>query len=200
MLFEPGYQPRTTAASMNELAVSGDVDSSRPETVLHLASGRQVVVPTRLLLEGAEGEVGGAVASGQNLEGVQRAQTAAEGSVIPLVEEQLEVGKRTVTTGTVRLRASQEEFVQPVQMPLTRTEWEIDRVPVNQMYAERPGVRQEGDVTVYPLVQEHAVTHVEYMVLEEVRVRQVARATEHTEQVHLRRDVLVVDREPARDL
>ena len=197
MLFEPGYQPRTAASSMNELAVSGEVDGSRPETVLHLASGRRVVVSTRLLLGD---DVDNTIATGQGTEAMQRMQASAEGDVIPLVEEQLEVGKRTVTTGTVRLRASQEEFVQPVQMPLTRTEWVIDRVPVNQMYAERPGVRQEGDVTVYPLVEEHAVTHVEYMVLEEVRVRQVARATEHTEQVHLRRDVLVVDREPARDL
>jgi hypothetical protein len=46
----------------------------------------------------------------------------------------------------------------------------IDRVPVNRIFDEAPTTRQEGDVTVIPVVEEVLVVQKRYMVKEEIRI------------------------------
>ena len=114
-----------------------------------------------------------------------------------MIEEQVQIGKQTVTTGMVRLHKATESFNQTVGLPITRTGWEVERTPIGQLYGERPEVRQEGDVTVFPLVEDRLVAKREYFLIEEVRVRRVETTTERTASVELKRDVLTVEREAA---
>ena len=194
----------------NQLQLSGELDASKPRTVLHLASGHSVVLPTELLLSGLaqrdappsnKSEDTKAPSARQLAErggpgGDERGGSLADEQVLPLVAEEAQIGKQTVTTGTVRLHRGTEQFTQTVGLPLTRTEWDVQRVPIGQVYPERPEVRQEGDTMIFPLIEERLVAKREYMLIEEVRVRQVATTTERSATVELKRDVLEVERTP----
>ena len=193
-------------AAQNELEVTGDLDANRPQTVLHLGLGRTVVVPTEFLLYGMAPQIAGTayepedgVARGGTDAGstgtARKAAVVTEGQTIPLVSEQMQVGKQTVTTGTVRLHRDVEAFTDSVSLPLTRTSWEIERNAVGQLVDEKPEPRQEGDVMIFPLVEERLVAKREYFLVEEVRVRQVTTTTERTASLQLKRDVLTVERE-----
>ena len=187
---------RSASQQQNEVAVSGELDASRPSTVLHLGSGRTVVLPTELLLAGLPAQVSGAVSVDAVPNTAPGTVTGRE-TVIPLVAEQVAVDKRTVQTGTVRLQRDVETFTQTVGLPLTRTAWEIERTPVGQVYTERPEIRQEGDLTIYPLIEERLVAKREYFLVEEVRVRRVETTTDRNVSLELKRDVLHVEREGA---
>ena len=173
----------------NEVAVTGELNAALPSTVLHLASGRTITLPTELLLVGLPPQ-GIRNAAGTT----SSASIGTQEQVIPLTEEQMIVGKATVTTGTVRLHRGTETFTDSVTLPVTRTGWEVERIPIGQLYSERPDIRQDGDTTIYPLVEERLVATREYFLIEEVRVRQVATTTERTASVELKRDVLGVER------
>ena len=192
-------------AVQNEVEVTGDLDANRPQTVLHLGMGRTVVVPTEFLLSGMASQVAGQTddrnAAFQGSAGFTPGFTAGQNraetgeTVIPLIAEQLEVGKQTVTTGKVRLHRDVETFTDTVSLALTRTGWEVERTPIGQFVGEKPEVRQEDDVMIFPLVEERLVAKREYFLLEEVRVRQVATTADRTATVELKRDVLTVERD-----
>ena len=189
------------AISRNELNVIGELDVLRPQTILHMGAGRSIALPTELLIAGLpamtpKSDTGIASAS-LEASGAAEIVSGQREQVIPLTEEQIRIGKKMVTTGTVRLHREVETFTDSATVELTRTGWEVERVPIGQLYAERPEVRQEGDVMVYPLVEERLVATREYFLLEEVRVRQVVSTTERTANVELKRDVLTVEREGA---
>ena len=174
----------------NDLEVQGVVDATRPQTVLRLADGRLLAVSTEWLLSGLT------EASTQSSSLLEEQTYAGAGEqVIPLVSEQMQVGKKTVVTGTVRLHRETESFTDTVGIDLTRVGWEVTRVPVGLRVPERPEIRAEGEVTIYPLVEERLVAHREYFLLEEVHVRRVATTTEASSTLELQRDVLRVERE-----
>ncbi len=189
------------AISRNELNVIGELDVLRPQTILHMGAGRSIALPTELLVAGLPAMTprldAGTTSASLETSGAAEMVSGQREQVIPLTEEQIRIGKKTVTTGTVRLHRDVETFTDSATVELTRTGWEVERVPVGQLYAERPEVRQEGDVMVYPLVEERLVATREYFVVEEVRVRQVVSTTERTANVELKRDVLTVEREGA---
>lgn len=185
---------RQTGRQQNEVAVTGELDAAYPSTVLHLASGRSVVLPTELLLAGLQEQ---RTTATNSFAADTTANTVASGAreqVIPLTEEQVRFGKQTVETGTVRLHRGTETFTDSATLPITRVGWDIVRVPVGQLYSERPDIRQEGEDTIYPLVEERLVATREYFLIEEVHVRRVATTTDRTTTVELKRDVLSVER------
>ena len=175
------------------------------QTVLHLGDGRTVTLPTELLLgaprsgleQGMEPRKAGYAMDTGRATGTMTSEGGEQ--VIPLIAEHAEVGKRVQETGRVRIHRGTETFTDTVGLELTRTEWRVERVPVGQAYQDRPEVRQEGDVMVFPLVEERLVAKREYFLIEEVRVQQVATTSERTARLELKRDVVTVEREGAVD-
>ena len=90
----------------------------------------------------------------------------ATNAVIPLLEEHVEVGKRVVDTGTLRLQKHTEERTETIEVPLTSVRWKVEHVAVNQVVTERPATRQEGETTVYPVVEERVTVLRELVLLE----------------------------------
>ncbi len=119
-----------------------------------------------------------------------------EGETIPLIEERLLVTKRTVTTGKVRLVKSIQTYQENLDEPLAVRTFDIDRVVLNQVVDEAPPVRQEGDTTVYPVVEERMVLTKQLVLKEEVRVTRREAEKRDTQVVTLRREHLSVEREP----
>ena len=60
------------------------------------------------------------------------AATAAAEVRVPLVEEQISVGKHEVTTGRVRVSTSVETFDRIARADLTRETVEVTRVPIGE--------------------------------------------------------------------
>ena len=121
-------------------------------------------------------------------------QQAGQNVTIPLIEEHLILEKRIVETGKVRLHKTVETFVEQLDEPLAVRTYDIERVVLNRVIDAPPEVRQEGETTIYPLVEEHLVLTRQLVLKEEVRVTR--RVTERRDQqvVTLHRDHLVVER------
>ena len=98
---------------------------------------------------------------------------AARGTeeVIPLVEEVLHLSKRTVETGRVRVSLTTETVEETLRETLRSQRTEIRRVPVGREVSEVPATRQEGDVTIVPVVEEVLVVVRRLVLKEEIRLR-----------------------------
>ena len=119
----------------------------------------------------------------------------ARGLVIPVVEEQLEVSSQLVETGKVRISKSVEAREVVVDEPLRRERVNVEHVPINQVVSgDVPQVREEGDVTVIPILEERVVTRTELVLVEEVRIRRERSEYHDPQTVTLRKEVVNVER------
>ena len=114
---------------------------------------------------------------------------------IPLVEERLITSKRVVETGRVKVQTIVDERETLVQEQLSRVEIDIERVPMNVEVEAVPPVRDEGDVTIIPVVQEVLVVTKKLMLTEELRIRRRRSTQEHSEPVKLRSQRAIVERQ-----
>lgn len=120
--------------------------------------------------------------------------TLIESVVIPVIDEQVQIDKRTVETGRVRISKTVQEREETVDIPLEQEVVEIERVPINQRVDTPPAVRYEGDTTVYPVLEEVVVVEKRLMLIEEVRVTKRRTTITEPQQVVLRRETVHVER------
>lgn len=119
----------------------------------------------------------------------------ARGLVIPVVEERLEVARERVETGRVRISKSVEAREVVVDDPLKRETVRVEHVPINQVVTgEVPRVREEGDITVIPILEERIVTRTELVLVEEVRIHRDHSEYHDPQRVTLRKEVVAVER------
>lgn len=104
---------------------------------------------------------------------------------IPLVEEQAIVSKRVVPKGRVQVNARVEQREEVVETDLMHEEVEIERVPLGREVQAPPPVRQEGDVTIVPVVEEVLVVEKRLVVVEEIHLRRTRRTQHHSQPVTL---------------
>lgn len=114
--------------------------------------------------------------------------------IVPLVEEQLHVGKRVIETGVVRVHTQVHERVEVIDEPLLEEHIDVERVPVNRPVDGPVSVRQEGDTTIVPVVREVLVVQKQLMLVEEIRLtrrvteaRRPQRVTLRSEEAHIER-------------
>ena len=115
---------------------------------------------------------------------------------IPTVVETPTVHKRNKVTGTVHLHTVVHEDEVVVDEPLRAEEVSIERVAVDRWVDAAIPVRQEGDTTIVPVLEEVAVIEKRLKLMEEVRITR-RHVTHHAPQrVTLRRQEAIVDRLP----
>ena len=91
-------------------------------------------------------------------------------TVIPVVEEELRVGRRVVETGRVRVTKTVHEHEEVVDEPLMREEYDVERVRVDAFVDGPVGPRQEGETLVVPVLEEVLVVEKRLVVREELRL------------------------------
>ena len=116
--------------------------------------------------------------------------------VIPIVQERAVVAKHERTTGRVRISTEVQTRTEHVETDLVRQDIQILRVPVNRPIDAVPDVRMEGEVMVYPIVEEVVVVTKQLMLKEELRVSRKRTIERHGEDVTLSRTEAVVERLP----
>jgi uncharacterized protein (TIGR02271 family) len=123
-------------------------------------------------------------------------RAGAAPDVIPVVEEQVRVGKRTVETGTVHISKDVREEEVTVDLPTVHEEVNVERVPINE-YVDTPPppVRYEGDVTIIPILHEELVVVKRLKVVEELHITKRRTETHETQNIVLRKEEVNVNRE-----
>ncbi len=114
---------------------------------------------------------------------------------LPIVEETVVVGKARVTTERLRLTRRVHRDERVLDIPVQEERIAVERVPVGRWIQAPVPVRQEGDTTVYPVVEEVVVVETRLRLVEEVRVTRHRTQRRVEEHVALRREEIVVARE-----
>ena len=114
--------------------------------------------------------------------------------VVPLVAEVPRVDTRVVETGRVRVSTSTRSWDESFDVDLTREGVEVERVPVGREVDGPVEIRQEGDVTIVPVLEEVLVVRKQLVLKEEVRVRRLRERRSETHTVNLRYQEPVVER------
>ena len=112
---------------------------------------------------------------------------------IPVIEEELNVARETVETGKVRVRTIPQERIETVTESLLRTDVEVERLHIGREIEEMPPLRDEGDSIVVPVVEERLVKKL--FLVEEVRLTRRTSTHDIDEQIKLRSQQVVVERE-----
>jgi stress response protein YsnF len=118
---------------------------------------------------------------------------------IPIVEETLDVSKRMVETARVRVNTTVERRIDIARAVLEHEEVEIRRVVRDEAVSAPPPVRQEGNVTIVPIVEERLVVEKKLFLVEEIHLKRVHKAQEFSQPVELARQRAEVVREALRD-
>jgi stress response protein YsnF len=111
---------------------------------------------------------------------------------IPLSAEEAEVTRQSIVTGRVTVSTVTKARDELIDELLTNEHAEIERVPIRQLVDAVPGIREEGDTTVIPVVEEVLIVERRLFLKEEVRVRRVKTMTRHQQTVTLREQDAVI--------
>src|SRR4051812_21067281 len=114
---------------------------------------------------------------------------------IPLHVEEVSVSRGEIKKANVQIALNTRTREQLIDEELTQVRVEIERVPIDQTVEAVPPIRQEGDITIIPVVEEVVIVERRLVLKEEVRVRRVSTKEQHQETVVLRQQEAVVTRE-----
>ncbi len=113
---------------------------------------------------------------------------------LPILEEQLSVQVRKIVTGVVRLEKTVREFEGLVDQELLSETVSVEHVSLNHPITEPAVVRREGDVTIYPVMEEVLVVTKQLILKEEIRVTRHRAHARHQEVVPLRAEEVSIER------
>jgi uncharacterized protein (TIGR02271 family) len=117
-------------------------------------------------------------------------------TVIPVFEEELSVAKRVVETARVQVSRVTHSHQQMVDELLQHEKVEVERVAIDRPIEAMPSIRQEGDVTIIPVVEEVLKVERRLVLKEEVHIRRIKQTERHQELVTLRKQEALVSRIP----
>ena len=120
-----------------------------------------------------------------------------EALVLPVVHEEIKVGKRLVDTGRgVRIHKTVSEQAHHIDQDLLRDAVEVRRVPVDKIVSlsEAPSARQEGDTLIVPVLEEILVVEKRVRIKEEIHIVRSARHEAYVGTVVLRTEHVSIER------
>ena len=124
-------------------------------------------------------------------------ENQTENISVPVIEEELEVGKRRVEGDRVSVRTVSRERTELVEQPLESTEVEIERIAIDREIDTVPDVRNDGDTMIIPVVEERLVVEKRLFLREEIHVHRRRVVTQFRQNVTLRSQEVVVERRDA---
>jgi stress response protein YsnF len=89
---------------------------------------------------------------------------------LPVIQEQVRVGKTVEETGALRVRLVVEQGTEQVELACSSEEVTAERVPVGRAARERRAAWMEDDVLVVPIYEEVLVVKRRLMLKEEIRL------------------------------
>jgi uncharacterized protein (TIGR02271 family) len=168
---------------------------------VRLENGQHLPVPARHLVPQSDGTFffnGSLAAHLSAAQGSSAPARPPEGEhtsvVMPLIAEELEVGKRQVETGKVRITKKIHEREEIIDEPLLAEQVTVERVPVNKVVDGPVPIRQEGDTMVISLLEEVLVVEKRLVLKEELRITRRRVETHKPQRVILRTEGGTIER------
>lgn len=122
----------------------------------------------------------------------------ANGAVltVPVVQEEMRVGVRTVDTGGVLIHKTVHEHPHNIDETLLRDAVDVKRVVIDKIVSlsEAPQSRQEGDTLIVPILEEVLVVEKRLRIKEEIHITRSQRTEHHSETVILRSEQVTIER------
>lgn len=122
---------------------------------------------------------------------------AAGNLTVPLHAEEVAVSRRQVAGDTVRVSAVTREKERLLDETLTHERVEVERIPIGLPIDVVPPVREEGDTTIFSVVEEIVVIERRLILKEEVRIRRLRTTEHHRETVMVLEQNAVITRTEA---
>ena len=174
---------------------SWSLDGSKAEVLVQLEDGGQVFVPLTALSRQEDGSYSLSLDPGEfERRRLMSSDVGGESFVVPLMVEELDVQKRKIETGRVRISKIVREREELVDEPLLREEVIIERVPINRFIEQAIPVRYEGDTMIVSLFEEVPVVEKRLMLKEELRITRRQIEAHKPVRVTLRSEEAVVER------
>jgi uncharacterized protein (TIGR02271 family) len=119
--------------------------------------------------------------------------------VVPVRVEELEIQKRLVETGTVRMTTGGHAREVLVDAPRLHDNVAITRVPMPRVVEGPVPVREEHGTTIIAMVEEVVVVEKRWMLREEIHIRTQRLETHQPQRITLRSEDVQVERVPHAD-
>ena len=166
---------RLTSVSANQFSYQGNFQDARRETIQSEAENQSQ-------------------SNRQNLSAIDARINERGEIVVPLIAEEIVIGKRTVETGGIRVHKTVREDVQMIDEPIVREHLDVERVEINQFVETAPAVRYEGDVMIVPVLEEVVVTQKRLLLREEIRLTKRREEISNVQEVILRREEISLEK------
>ncbi len=115
--------------------------------------------------------------------------------VVPILEEQVKIGKQVIETARVSLSKTVNESIESFEIPLKEEEIVVERIPKNELIDTIPAAtRYDGDVMIIPILKEVAVIEKRIMLVEEIHVSKKQTEKIETTEVTIRKEEVKVTR------
>ncbi len=128
-------------------------------------------------------------------ENINSESTDGEVIVIPLAREHLQVSKRQVVGGKLKLHKTVEERLETLSVPLQTESLEVVRVPKGEIVAEATSPRQEGDTLILPIYEEVVVVEKRLRLIEEVHITTKRAERNEVREVLLRQEKVRLEKD-----
>lgn len=176
---EPGFQPS---------------EDNPSRLTVELDNGQKVWVPADLLTPREDGSYYLPL-SLSRLDTQTTARTENPDSItIPVIEEEINIGRRQVKSGIVQITKSVQEHETLIDEPGFRDHVHVERVPINKVLDRPADVRYEGETMIIPVMEEELVIEKRLVLKEEVRITKLHEETRNPQSVTLRREDVKVER------
>jgi len=182
-------------------ATSRFLDDS-DERLLRFPDGEEMLVPRKFLESQPDGsyrltvplkQLRSTGSSAQSRGPSQATDLDAE-MVVPAIEERLEISKRKIETGRIRINKTVETSDSVIDEPLFQESYDVERVSINRILDEPAEPRYEGDTLVLPVMEEVLVVEKRLVLREEVRVTRTRQEVRDPQKHTIRREHLNVER------
>lgn len=165
------------------------------QVMVRLASGQEIRVAAAALIPQQDGSYYLPL-SPADVESYKNHPDADGGEplVVPVVVEELEVQKRVVETGKVRITKAVHEHDVVIDEPLFREEVEVERRPIHRAVDGPIPARYEGETLIVSIVEETLVVEKRLMLKEELHIRKQRVETHQPQHVTLRSEEAQIER------
>ncbi len=172
-----------------------DTNTSHDMVAISLEDGRRIQLPFALL----QAQEDGSYLLPVSLSEIEQAQyfqnVPTDATIIPVIVEEVRIQKQRVETGRVRIQKTVQEHQEVIDEPLLRNTVSVERVAINRLWdGPPPGIRQEGEILIVPVVEEVLVTEKRLMLKEELHIRREEETFHAPQEITLRREEVHIER------
>lgn len=114
--------------------------------------------------------------------------------VVPIAKEEAHIEKREIITGRVRVHTVTKAIEELIHQDLAQERVEVSRISIDREIEVVPEIRQDGDVTIIPVVEEILIIEKRLILKEEIHIQRIRSVEPIETRMVLRKQEAVVER------